>query len=113
MLETLLNNCSVLRVCFYRIMAPAAVSSYTAAALGYTAIAGISKEGIPKQELKRKFLNTNGSFDVSHPILLFPCRPLYVKNNHLILYTQSTYLLYRDAWHWILVAVYTKEKLLV
>ena len=60
---------------YFRIMSPIAVSKYTASALGYTAIASVEQG----PELKRKFTNSNGSFDITYPILLFPCRPEYVQ----------------------------------
>lgn len=43
--------------------------------LAYSAIVSVcSSTNNTDSELKRKFLNTNGSIDVSRPLLLFPCR---------------------------------------
>ena len=69
----------ILRLLF-RIMSPIKnITNYTAGALVYTGIAGAHNHGLGKKEMKQKFLNIDGHMlNIKHPLLLFPCRPVYV-----------------------------------
>ena len=60
---------------FHRQLLPKEASDFVAGALSYNAIVSVCNScANTDTELKRKFLNTNGGINISHPILLFPCR---------------------------------------
>ena len=53
---------------------PKKASEFVAGALAYKAITSVcNSDAVTETELKRKFLNTNGTIDTSYPLLLFPC----------------------------------------
>lgn len=58
------------------ILLPKPAVNMTTSALAYTAIVRSLKTN--PSDLKRSFLNTNGPFDHTQPILLFPCSIRYV-----------------------------------
>ena len=66
---------------------PREASEYVSGALAYSAIVSVcSAANSTDCELKRKFLNTNGSIDISHPLLLFPCRTVTINYScHMML----------------------------
>ena len=57
-----------------RQLLPKKATEFVAGALAYKAIASVCTSGATESELKSKFLNTNGTMDTCHPLLLFPCR---------------------------------------
>ena len=68
-----MSVCMLFLTC--RQILPKEVSEYVSGALAYSAIVSVcASTNNTDSELKRKFLNTNGSIDVSYPLLLFPCR---------------------------------------
>ena len=62
--------------CINRILLPKCAVDMVASALSYTAVIDALDQG--PEELKRKFMNTNGLLDLSHEPLLFPCCIEYV-----------------------------------
>ena len=91
-------------------MLPKVAVTMTTSALAYTAIVrGLRDKAC---DLKMKFINTNGPLDVSQSLLLFPCCVQYVKTVHNgCSYFTTDCSLLRDAWHWILVAVYQSKEM--
>ena len=63
-------------LCIHRILLPKKLKAmeFIAGALTYTAVASVCTSDV--LERKRKFLNTNGAMNTSHPLLLFPCRTM-------------------------------------